>query len=153
MNEKTVSKTMAALAELNRVEGFNPEQYAREISDNGQEKRMYLDVKWRIMWFRLKYPDGKITGAVLARDNTLDKKIVQVRPGDRISILYYYDNAALSDGVWQAGEEFTVGHEGLILGRQGLEAGEEYFIGVSFYDLQGNKYHGRVSGLRTGRGI
>jgi len=61
MNEKNVNQTIAALAELNRVEGFSPERYAREISDDGQGKRMYLDVKWRIMWFRLKYPNGKIT--------------------------------------------------------------------------------------------
>ena len=64
MNEnskKTVNHTMPAIAELNRVEGFNPEHYAREISDEGQDKRLYLDVKWRILWFRLKYPNGKIT--------------------------------------------------------------------------------------------
>ena len=128
-----------------KCENMN-KRYAVPVLLNGEKADL-------IAMYSPKYPDGKITGAVLARDNTLDKKIVQVRPGDRVSILYYYDNAALSEGVWQAGEEFTVGHEGLILGRQGLEAGEEYFIGVSFYDLQGNKYHGRVSGLRTGRGI
>ena len=62
MNEKTMNQTIPALAELNKVEGFSPEQYAREISDNdGANKRMYLDVKWRIMWFRPKYPNGKIT--------------------------------------------------------------------------------------------
>lgn len=56
------------VAELNRVDGFNPKQYLRTYSDEKTgEAQYYLDVKYRKLWFRLKNPNGKII-----------KKIVQL---------------------------------------------------------------------------
>jgi cytoskeletal protein RodZ len=82
MNEKNSSEKLAVIAELNRVNGFNPEQFARNISDNdGHNARKYLDVMWRKLWFRLKYPSGKIT-----------KKIVQIN--EKVAIIeakVYFD--------------------------------------------------------------
>ncbi|MCL2773368.1 MAG: hypothetical protein FWD71_08450 [Oscillospiraceae bacterium] len=65
MNEKITNESMAQIGELNRIEGFNPEQFAREISDDGRNPRKYLDVIWRKLWFRLKYPQGKITTHII----------------------------------------------------------------------------------------
>lgn len=45
-----------AVAALNRVEGFNPVELARRLEKEGQEDQLYLDVKYRKLWFRLVYP-------------------------------------------------------------------------------------------------
>ncbi|MCL2771899.1 MAG: clostripain-related cysteine peptidase [Oscillospiraceae bacterium] len=104
-----------------------------------------------------KYPDGKIIGAVPAGDdvyNILDKKIVPIRAGDNIQILYYAetfgeDNNSELDSLevndrkrelWQKGEEFTVDENGLLLQKEKLQEGE-YLCGVSFVDIQQNKYY------------
>ena len=63
--------------ELNKVEGFDPKQYARTIQDaNGQES-LYLDVQYRKMWFRLCNPTGKIVKKICTFDGNL--AVVEVR--------------------------------------------------------------------------
>ena len=54
-----------AVAALNRVEGFNPVELARQIIEEGQEAQLYLDVKYRKLWFRLVYPAGKIISRII----------------------------------------------------------------------------------------
>ena len=49
-----------ALRELNRVEGFNPLDFVRVIETDNHEMQVYMDVKNRKLWFRSKYPAGKI---------------------------------------------------------------------------------------------
>jgi len=66
MNDQTMYESMPAVFDLNRVEGFEPKNLMREIGD-GDNKQLYLDVAIRKLWFRLKYPLGKI-----------QKKIVQM---------------------------------------------------------------------------
>ena len=56
---------LQAVKELNRVDGFDPCQYLRELVNERQEKQVYLDVKFRKLWFRLKYPFGKITKKII----------------------------------------------------------------------------------------
>lgn len=53
------------VAGLNKVEGFEPLDLARKIEQEGQEPQLYLDVKYRKLWFRLAYPVGKIISRVL----------------------------------------------------------------------------------------
>lgn len=56
------SAAMAAIEKINEVSGFDPSPLAVEYTDlNNGEKRMRLPVMAQIAWFRLKYPDGKIT--------------------------------------------------------------------------------------------
>lgn len=63
MNEAIVNE-MTAISELNRVEGFDPTKFMRrlsEVDENGQSsERMYLEVAYRKLWFRLKHPEGVI---------------------------------------------------------------------------------------------
>ena len=63
MNEAIVNE-MTAISELNRVEGFDPTKFMRrltEVDENGQQNdRMYLEVAYRKLWFRLKHPEGAI---------------------------------------------------------------------------------------------
>lgn len=58
--EKPILYDMSeAVRNLNKVEGFEPKDYLRkEESEEGIS--FYLDTKYRILWYRLKYPEGKV---------------------------------------------------------------------------------------------
>lgn len=58
-------KKSEAVAALNRVDGFNPMELARKIGEEGQEEQLYLDVKYRKLWFRLVNPAGKIISRII----------------------------------------------------------------------------------------
>jgi len=61
-----------ALAKMNQVEGFNPLDFARTIiSTDGGPPSLYLDVKHRVAWFRLKYPLGKISKTITQLDEKM----------------------------------------------------------------------------------
>lgn len=65
MSEMTLNGTsmydeVAEISNLNRVEGFDPRKYMRLIQKEGQIGKYYLDVAYRKLWFRLRYPEGKI---------------------------------------------------------------------------------------------
>ncbi|MFQ9346553.1 MAG: hypothetical protein ACLR2O_15310 [Coprococcus sp.] len=45
-------KKSKAVAALNHVDGFHPMELARKIGEEGQEEQLYLDVKYRKLWFR-----------------------------------------------------------------------------------------------------
>lgn len=63
MNEHAKGSTMyerfGAVAELNKVPGFDPLRFARRVIQNGGEK-LLLDLKYKKLWFRLRYPQGRI---------------------------------------------------------------------------------------------
>ena len=65
MNEMTMNGTsmyeeVAEVNNLNKVEGFDPRKFMRLIQKEGQPGKFYLDVAYRKLWFRLRYPEGKI---------------------------------------------------------------------------------------------
>ena len=64
MNELLYQKNQA-VASLNRVEGFEPLEFARTIKQEDQADQLYLDVKYRKLWFRLVYPTGRISSSIL----------------------------------------------------------------------------------------
>lgn len=76
MKEKLYDRS-EAVAALNRVEGFNPMEFARILTKDGQEDQLYLDVKYRKLWFRLVYPLGKIVSSI--RSFTENMAIVEAR--------------------------------------------------------------------------
>lgn len=65
MNMGSMYEEVSEIQKLNRVEGFDPRRYMRTIQDEGQPARYYLDVAFRKLWFRLKYPEGKIVKHIL----------------------------------------------------------------------------------------
>ena len=70
MNESTMNNTcmydeVEEVRNLNKVEGFDPKRYMRLIQNEGQAGRYYLDVAYRKLWFRLRYPEGKIVKKIL----------------------------------------------------------------------------------------
>lgn len=62
-NEQTATmyETIPAVAELNKVPGFNPLKLLRRIisPENGEEM-MQLDLRYKKLWFRLANPKGRI---------------------------------------------------------------------------------------------
>ena len=152
----TLNGRLACLYELYRFEEDNTHEnrrrYAIPVTLNGENADL-------IVIYSNSYPDGKIIGAVPTGADTynmLDKKIVKLREGDKIQILYYtesfgeYNNKELestevSDGkreLWQKGEEFTVSSDmnELVLQKEPLQDGE-YLCGINFIDIQQNKYY------------
>ena len=75
--KETLYDRSEAVAALNRVEGFNPMELARTLTKEGQEDQLYLDVKYRKLWFRLVYPLGKIVSSI--RSFTENMAIVEAR--------------------------------------------------------------------------
>lgn len=45
---------------INTVDGFNPVDFVRTTVGEEGENDLYLDVKYRLLWFRLHHPSGKI---------------------------------------------------------------------------------------------
>lgn len=60
LNSASMYDEVAEINQLNRVEGFDPRKYMRLIQTQGQPGRYYLDVAYRKLWFRLRYPEGKV---------------------------------------------------------------------------------------------
>ncbi len=66
MNEKVMKEnvpmlydTNEAVRDLNKVDGFEPKDYlSKEETENGT--RFYLETKYRLLWYRLKYEKGKL---------------------------------------------------------------------------------------------
>lgn len=50
----TMFEAIPAVSELNRVPGFNPAKFVRKTKDGPK-----LDLKYKKLWFRLKYPAGR----------------------------------------------------------------------------------------------
>ena len=60
MNGTSMYEGIAEVNNLNKVEGFDPRRFMRLIQKEGQPGKFYLDVAYRKLWFRLRYPEGKI---------------------------------------------------------------------------------------------
>lgn len=71
MTEDTVS--MKKTPELHAVDGFDPMSLARVLTNDDGTKSLYLDVKFRVLWFRLAFPDGRVDPDVVYVD---DKRAV-----------------------------------------------------------------------------
>lgn len=54
------------LKTINQIAGFDPSSLVRPIEEGG---KLYLHLAEREMWFRLKYPNGKIKQEILKHEN------------------------------------------------------------------------------------
>lgn len=57
------------MSKFNEIEGFNPQTYARHITDSDGNDTLYLDVQYRKLWFRLANPNGKVVKKIHKYDN------------------------------------------------------------------------------------
>lgn len=57
----TMYETVPAVAGLNKVQGFDPFKFLhREISVKTNEEVLKLDLRYKKLWFRLAYPQGRL---------------------------------------------------------------------------------------------
>lgn len=134
---------LQAVKELNRVEGFDPCRYLREIVDERQGKQVYLDVKYRKLWFRLKYPFGKITKKIIHL--TEQYAIVEARVYlDKNDPEENYVSCALAQRYYSAedtfGKRYVEMAETAAIGRALADAG----FGIQFCDIGDESDPGQV---------
>ena len=60
--------TLQSIPSINTVDGFNPAEFTRELPNDDGSMSMYLDVKYRMLWFRLHRPNGKIDTEIIHVD-------------------------------------------------------------------------------------
>ena len=60
--------TMKSIPSINTVDGFNPAEFTRELPNDDCSLSLYLDVKYRMLWFRLHRPNGKIDTEIIHVD-------------------------------------------------------------------------------------
>ena len=101
--------------------------------------------------YNREYPDGKIIGAVPVDENgegggydTLNKKLIAIKDGDTLEILYYstadlFDKAAGS--LWYESDEFIVDGELELRKDINQDRTREYYYGITLSDTQKNDYH------------
>lgn len=65
----TGNNNMKAIPSINAVDGFNPADFTRELTNDDGTMSLYLDVKYRLLWFRLHRPDGKIDSEIIRVDD------------------------------------------------------------------------------------
>lgn len=62
----TMFQSQPAVAALNKVQGFDPKKFLRKtFSEISKKDVMYLDLKYKRLWFRLAYPKGRINKTIL----------------------------------------------------------------------------------------
>ena len=76
-NQAAMYDSVEAVRNLNSVEGFNPRDFMRVIQGEGESAKYYLDVAFRKLWFRLKYPEGRISKRLLKLEN--DMAVIEAR--------------------------------------------------------------------------
>ena len=87
---------IALLNTINKVEGFNPEVFAVEYTDlNSEEKRKRLPVMAQMAWFRLKYPEGKISISV-SKGNDCFVATARIYPSYRDPVECFLSEATAS---------------------------------------------------------
>jgi len=63
---KTMYEDLPAVSGLNRVQGFDPRKFMRRtVSEQTKQEVLYLDLKYKKLWFRLAYPKGRIKKTAL----------------------------------------------------------------------------------------
>ena len=142
MNEMTMNSAcmydeVEGIRSLNKVEGFDPRKYMRLIQNEGQAGKYYLDVAYRKLWFRLRYPEGKIVKKILKL--TEQVAIVEARVYlDRNDHEDNFISNALAQKYMSAdgqfGNKFVELAETAAVGRALSDAG----FGLQFADREGD---------------
>lgn len=139
---ETINTTMYdrvdEIRNLNRIEGFDPRQYMRNLTGSDGTVKQYLDVVYRKLWFRLKNPDGKIVKKLLKL--TEQTAIVEARvylnktdPEDSYIASAFAQKFSNQDE--QFGAKFLELAETAAVGRALADAG----YGLQFADLEGEQ--------------
>lgn len=64
--KSTMYEGLPAVAALNKIQGFDPKKFLRRaVSERTGQEILYLDLKYKKLWFRLAYPKGRIKTTAL----------------------------------------------------------------------------------------
>ena len=123
-----------AVRTLNKVEGFEPKDYLRkEETEDGVS--YYLDTKYRLLWFRMKYPEGKLVKIPKALNKEFATFEVRVYTDKNDAENNFLANGFASrykdDGNEKFGLNFVESAETAALGRALKDAG----FGTQFCDI------------------
>lgn len=126
--------TNEAVKALNNVDGFEPKNYLREEkTDEGTS--VYLDTKFRLLWFRLKYPDGKLVKIPKALNKdyaTFEVRVYSHKDDTPDNFLANgFASRYRDDGNEKFGLNFVESAETAALGRALKDAG----FGTQFCDI------------------
>lgn len=127
---------VAEIQNLNKVEGFDPRKYMRIIQKEGQTGKYYLDVVYRKLWFRLKYPEGKIVKKILKLTEQMaivEAKVYLSRNDAEDSFISNAMAQKYLTGDDQFGNKFVELAETAAVGRALADAG----FGLQFADKEG----------------
>lgn len=143
-------KSSQVVAALNHVDGFDPAEYARRIQKEGQADQLYLDVAIRKLWFRLKYPLGKIKKSVLSLNENMAAVEARIYldkndPEDQYIASGFSQKFRTLDEIF--GDKFMETAETAAVGRALADAG----FGIQFADVSGEQDGEQVdAGLEIG---
>lgn len=135
---KNIEENIRIINSLNAVEGFDPSAFLRKLQNENGEEQLYLDVKYRKLWFRLKYPLGKITKRIIKLEN--DYAIIESRVYlDRNDNDESYISCAIAQR-WRSeddiyGKRYVETAETASVGRALADAG----FGIQFSEPEGEK--------------
>lgn len=68
MTENTTATTRT-IPEINAVDGFAPAEFTRSLPNDDGSTSLYMDVKYRLLWFRLHCPNGKANPEIIHIDD------------------------------------------------------------------------------------
>ena len=126
--------TNDAVKALNKVEGFEPKNYLRR-EETEEGIAFYLDTKYRLLWFRLMYPEGKLVKIPKALNKDYATFEVRVYTNKDDPVENYLANGFASrykdDGNEKFGLNFVESAETAALGRALKDAG----FGTQFCDI------------------
>ena len=142
MNGMTVSNTcmydeVEEIRNLNKVEGFDPRRYMRLIQNEGQAAKYYLDVAYRKLWFRLRYPEGKIVKKILKLTEQVaivEARVYLNRNDDEDNFISNALAQKYMTADGQFGNKFVELAETAAVGRALSDAG----FGLQFADREGD---------------
>ena len=93
MNEKSnpmpmMYKTIPAVAELNKVPGFDPLKFLRhKVSRKTNEEMLQLELPYQKLWFRLRHPQGRMKLTTLRITEQLATMVTPPKTGE-MTVLY-----------------------------------------------------------------
>ena len=126
--------TNDAVKALNKVEGFEPKNYLRR-EETEEGIAFYLDTKYRLLWFRLMYPEGKLVKIPKALNKDYATFEVRVYTNKDDPAENYLANGFASrykdEGNDKFGLNFVESAETAALGRALKDAG----FGTQFCDI------------------
>lgn len=154
MNEKSnpmpmMYKTIPAVAELNKVPGFDPLKFLRhKVSRKTNEEMLQLELPYQKLWFRLRHPQGrmKLTTLRITEQLAIMEARVYLDRSDAEPISSYISQHSAEEGTdyilkvmtFEEAQNVVV-DSGLSKGKTMATVAKERPVSLKFYLTPGNK--------------